>query len=115
MVCGHVGGNVCVWDMRFTKNAVSTTAPLTEGFSLWSLSVSANSALALFTKHDSATFIDLRSFRVQKFETQIAAVKEGNMEVVSRLGSHGEGCAVFDDAFVAWDANQAWAWRSRLR
>jgi hypothetical protein len=114
MVCGHVGGNVCVWDMRFTKNAISTTAPHKEVFSLWSLSVSANSALALFTKHDSLTFLDLNSLSVKKFETQIAVGREGCMEVVSRIGSQGEGCAVFDNTFVAWDSNQAWAWKSRF-
>ena len=107
MVCGHVGGSVCVWDMRFTKNAISTTAPQKEVFSLWSLSVSANAALALFTKHVSATFIDINTFRVKKFDTQIADGREGGLEVVSRIGSQGEGCAVFDDAFVAWDAHQA--------
>jgi hypothetical protein len=101
--------------MRFTKNAVSTTAPQKDIFSLWSLSVSANSPLALYTKHDSATFIDLSSFHIKNFETQISAVRGSKMEVVSRIGSQGEGCAVFDDAFVAWDANQAWAWRSRLQ
>jgi hypothetical protein len=115
MVCGHVGGSVCVWDMRFTKNAISTTAPQKEVFSLWSLSVSANAALALFTKHDSATFIDINTFRVKKFDTQVADVREGQLEVVSRIGSQGEGCAVFDDAFVAWDAHHAWAWQSRFR
>jgi hypothetical protein len=101
--------------MRFTKKAVSTTVPQKEIFSLWSLSVSANSALALYTKHDSATLIDLNSFQIKNFETQISAIRESKMEVLSRIGSHGEGCAVFDDAFVAWDANQAWAWRSRLQ
>ena len=114
MVCGHVGGNVCVWDMRFTKTAISTTAPQKEVFSLWSLSVSAKSALALFTKHDSLTFLDLNSLSVKKFETQIAVGMESCTEVVSRIGSQGEGCAVFDNTFVAWDSNQAWAWKSRL-
>jgi hypothetical protein len=115
MVCGHVGGSICVWDMRFTKNAISTTAPQKEVFSLWSLSVSHNAALALFTKNDSATLLDLSSFHVQKFDTQIAADREGTMEVLSRIGSHGEGCAVFDNSFLAWDANQAWAWQARVR
>ena len=114
MVCGHVGGSLSVWDMRFTKRAISTITPQKEVFSLWSLSVSANAALALFTKHDAATFLDLRSLRVKTFETQVAAVREGRVEVVSRIGSEGEGCALFDEAFVAWDAHQAWAWRSRF-
>lgn len=112
IVCGHVGGSVCVWDMRFTKNAVSTTAPEREVFSLWSLSVSANAALALFTKNDCATLLDLSSFRSQRFETQAAAVGQGALEVASRIGSQGEGCAVFDNAFVAWDSHQAWAWQA---
>jgi len=110
MVCGHVGGSVCVWDMRFTKNCISKAAPQKEIFSLWSLSVSENAALALYTKHDAVTFIDLRSFRVKTFETQDA----GAVDVVSRIGSEGEGCAVFNEAFIAWDAHQAWAWRSRF-
>ena len=114
MVCGHVGGSLSVWDMRFTKRAISAITPQKEVFSLWSLSVSANAALALFTKHDAATFLDLRSLRVKSFETQVAAVREGRVEVVSRIGSEGEGCAVFDEAFVTWDAHQAWAWRSRF-
>jgi hypothetical protein len=98
--------------MRFTKNAVSTTAPEREVFSLWSLSVSANAALALFTKNDCATLLDLSSFRSQRFETQAAAVGQGALEVASRIGSQGEGCAVFDNAFVAWDSHQAWAWQA---
>jgi hypothetical protein len=99
--------------MRFTKNPISTTEPQREVFSLWSLSVSHNAALALFTKNDSATFLDLSSFHVENFETQLPA-GIGGMEV-SRIGSQGEGCAVFDDSFVAWDADQAWAWQARVR
>jgi hypothetical protein len=98
--------------MRFTKNAISTTAPQKEVYSLWSLSVSSNAALALFTKHDTATFLDLGSFRVKKFETQISAGGEGSFEAVSRIASQGEGCAVFNDALLVWDARQAWAWHS---